>query len=122
MYENGKRVKGYQKKRLHKKKAKERHAKTWYYGKSGASWNDLVLKYKDEPRTKWGHPLDYWKECSLSGPRSYAKSQTNSTLRREFNNQCRRALLEDVDETYDYMSQVTNGNYRKYYDYNWTVW
>lgn len=122
MYENGKRVEGYQKKRLHKRKVKTAYAKTYCWGNSEYSWSMMVTEYKDVPRERWGHPLDYWKDFSLTGPRKYAKSQTNSTLRREFNNQCRRALLEDFDETYDYMPQVANGNYRKYFDYAWTVW
>lgn len=122
MYENGKRVNGYQRKRLHKRKVKQSYAKTWYYGDGQYEWNLLVLQYKDEPRSKWGHPLDYWKDCNLTGPRCYAKSQTNSVLRRKFNDECRKALLEDFDDTYDDLPRVANGNYRKYYDYSWTVW
>ena len=120
MYENGKRVKGYQKKRLHKRKMKNSYAKAWCYGNGETSWNELVLEFKDEPKDRHGgHPLDYWKEYSLSGPRTLAKEQTNRALRREFKNQSRMIM---IDDEYDYVSYLSNGNYRKYFDYDWTVW
>ena len=122
MYENGRRINGYQKKRLHKRKVKKAYAKTYCWGSGEYSWSMMVAKYRDEPRDRWGHPLDYWKDYSLTGPRRYAKSQTNNVLRREFKNQCQKAMLADFDDTYDYMPQIVNGTYRKYYDYTWTVW
>ena len=114
MYENGRRVNGYQRKRLHKRKIKKAYAKTWYYGDGEYAWNILVAQYKDEPRSKWGHPLDYWKDISISGPRSYAKKQTNKAIRRQFRN-CEREMLDEIP-------RLTKGYYRRYYDYAWTVW
>lgn len=122
MYENGRRINGYQKKRLHKRKVKKAYAKTYCWGSGEYSWSMMVAKYRDKPRDHWGHPLDYWKDYSLTGSRCYAKSQTNNILRREFKNQCRKAMLADFDDTYDYMPQIVKGTYRKYYDYDWTVW
>ena len=119
MYENGKRVNGYQKKRLHKRKIKNTYAKTWYWGNGQYDWDMMVIEYKDEPRSRWGHPLDYWKDFSLTGPRSYAKEQTNSIIRREYKDYCRRALIDNI---YDFTPNMSNGTYRKYFDYDWTVW
>ena len=119
MYENGMRIQGYQRKRLHKRKVKKSYAKNYLYGNKEGNWDALVIMYQDMPPTKWGHPLNYWKDYSLTGPRSYAKNQTNRTLRREFKNQSRRIIYDD---SYDYMPYINNGNYRKYFDYDYTVW
>ena len=97
MYENGKRVEGYQKKRLHKRKMKASYAKTYFYGDGEYTWKMLVTEYKDEPRMKWGHPLDYWKDYSLTEQRSMAKEQTNRALRREFNNYKNKIILEEIE-------------------------
>ena len=122
MYENGKRVNGYQKKRLHKRKVKNSYAKIYCYGDGEYTWRMLVTEFKDEPREKWGHPLDYWKDYSLTEQRSMAKNQTNRTLRREFNNYKNLICLEDIEDFMDYMPYLSNADYRKYFDYAWTVW
>lgn len=122
MYENGRRVNGYQRKRLHKRKMKKSYAKTWCWGNTETNWNSMVLMYKDEPRAKWGHPLDYWKEYSLSNPRTFSKKKTNRTLRRDFNNLSRKIIYSDFEDTHDYLPKVSNGTYRKYYDYDYNVW
>ncbi len=122
MYENGRRVNGYQRKRLHKRKVKKSYAKTWYYGDGEYAWNYLVIQYKDEPRSKWGHPLDYWKEISLSGPRAHAKKQTNKALRREFKNHESKIVLAEFEDSMEHLPRLANGDYRRYYDYSWTVW
>lgn len=119
MYENGKRVKGYQKKRLHKCKVKNSYAKSYYYGDGEYTWKMLVTEYKDEPRSKWGHPLDYWKDFSNTEQRSLAKRNTNRALRREFNNRKNQIIIDEID---DYMPYLSNADYRRYYDYAWTVW
>ena len=118
MYENGRRVKGYQRKRLHKRKVKQAYAKGWVYGEGMTVWNKMVIQYKDEEPTKWGHPLDYWKDYSRSNLRTHAKKQTNKAVRREFTNQHSKILLTDGED----FPRLTNGDYRRYYDYNWTVW
>ena len=116
MYENGRRINGHQKKRLHKRKMKDRYAKKWYYGETEASWKELVLKYEDEPRTKWGHPLDYWKDYSRSDLRTEAKNRTNRSIRREFSNNKDQITLEED------FPVIKKGKYRRYYDYAWNVW
>ena len=98
MYENGKRVNGYQKKRLHKRKVKNSYAKIYCYGDGEYTWRMLVTEFKDEPRMKWGHPLDYWKNYSLTEQRSMAKEQTNRALRREFNNFKNKIVLEEIED------------------------
>ena len=114
MYQNGKRVNGYQRKRLHKRKVKQSYAKSWIYGDGMTAWNNLVIEFKDEPRTKWGHPLDYWKDYSRSDLRQEAKRQTNRALRREFKD----ILRNEFDD----FPKLASGEYKRYYDYGWTVW
>ena len=48
MYENGKRVNGYRRKRIHKRKMKQSYAKGWVYGEGMTAWNNLVLEYTPE--------------------------------------------------------------------------
>lgn len=122
MYQNGKRVNGYPKKRLHKRKQKEKYAKKYIYGDSEVSWDTLKSIYKDTPKIGRYHPLNYWRDFSLSGPRAYAKQQTNSVLRSRFKAEKKEILMAyDVDDL-EYLPRLTNSNYRKYYEYKWTVW
>lgn len=102
MYENGKRIQGYQKKRLHKRRMRNGYAKA--YGKD--NWKVLMI---DAPFHC------YWKEPNISGLYSYAKGRTNDILRNNFKNLSRKALLVlDFDEEELY-GNLTKGKYRKYY-------
>lgn len=122
MYQNGKRVNGYPKKRLHKRKQKERYAKKYCWGNHEVSWQTLENAYRDTPGYGRYHPLNYWREFSLSGPRSYAKQQTNNVLRTKFKAENKKILTAyDVDDL-DCFPRLTNSNYRKYYEYSWTIW
>ncbi len=107
MYENGKRIKGYQRKRLHKRKIKGAYANIY----SWDDWTEFVSKHKDEPRNSWGHPLDYWKKFSLSERRTYAKAQTNRRIRRHFRDY---VGTEDIE-------YLSNSEYKRFFDYNWEV-
>lgn len=121
MYENGKRVNGYQKKRKHKNYLKKKYAKSYFYGNEAHDWNTMVIALKDVERNKHGrHPLDYWRAFYLSGCRKYAKNTTNRILRQHGREICYDAQyyndLEDVENL------PRNGKYRKHFDYGWTVW
>lgn len=122
MYENGKRVNGYRRKRMHKRKMKQSYAKTWVYGDGMSAWNTLVLEYKDTPAARWGHPLNYWKDCSHTTARQFAKHQTDHTLRREFNNVRNKVILADPEDFMEEVPTLSRGEYRRYFDYGWTVW
>lgn len=57
MYENGSRIKGYYRKRQHRRKLLKQHAKVW----GEENWKSLETKWRNEPMAKWGHPLQFWK-------------------------------------------------------------
>ena len=117
MYENGRRVKGYQNTRLHKRKVKESYAKTYTFGGSDRyDWNYLLTHYKDTPRNGW-HPLDYWKDYSLSEELTFTKNQTNKKLRHEFKNQSQKFFEEDED--FDCIPYLATGKYKKYCEQIW---
>lgn len=115
MYQDGVRVNGHCKKRLHKKKMKERYAKKCAYWYGSPEWNEIVAKYKNQEPTKYGHPLDYWKEFSLSELRKRAKHCSNSKLRSECKKEiCCMAKDDEAMENYDAMHGAT---YQKHFDY-----
>lgn len=112
MYENGKRVNGYHRKRIHKQESKNKFAKTWWYGNSAGDWNQMVIDYLRDPEYR---SLDYWKTFYLSGCRKVAKTSTSRRLRNIFKSYVAR-------EDYDNIPVLNNADYRKYFDYDWTIW
>ena len=119
MYENGYRVNGFRKKRLHKRKMQQRHIDSWFYGDGspGAmSWN--AFKAYVEKTANEGYPvsdaLEYWKTYYASGRRQQAKRETARRSRQEF----REAVNKCVD--FDEFDGLTA--YHRMYDYAWEVW
>lgn len=119
MYQNGQRVQGYNEERLHKNKMREHYAQQHYRGTE--SWNSLREKWEDKetPSHYCYHPLDYWKTFYLSGCRDYAKSETSSVLRAQNRKIAHAALYAD---DYDDIPMLRNGDYKRYYDYDWCIW
>ena len=97
MYENGRRVTGYNRKKIHKKVLNRKHYYRW------SEYDGYV-----SPDRK------YWKEFYLTGPRKVAKTCTNRKLRRIYNSY---DMLHKED-----IARPTNAMYRKYFDYWWTVY
>ena len=92
MYENGRQVNRYANKKKHKRKMKR-----W-----SGYLNDL-------------DGLPYWKTYYLSGRRGFAKEWTNRRLRSKFRE-------EVAQQDYENMSAPHCGEYRKHFDYAWTIW
>jgi hypothetical protein len=120
MYRNGKQVRGYAKKLLHKRYVKERYGRRGMgpYGYGGyKSWKDYEanrdLTWGDTAGEKVPWSLQYWKRYYFSGRRKFAKRCTNSRIRAR-----ERTLIhrEDADVA------LHGAEYRKMFDYNWTVW
>ena len=97
MYENGKRVNGYHRKKIHKRILKKKH-RIWY---------------ADYHTDNTNADKEYWKQFYLTGPRKVAKDCTNRKIRRTYN---KYNMLNTED-----MARPTNAMYRKYFDYWWTI-
>ena len=109
MYENGKQMNRYANKMIHKRKLKDIYRRNWRGDPRAASWEDFV-SHADE----WDD-LRYWREWYLSGPRKFAKGCTNKALRSGFPEEFSQEDLEDL-----YAPQ--HGEYKKSFDYMWSVW
>lgn len=122
MYENGQRVNGYRKKRLHKRKMKQRHADTWFYG-DGSSPAMSWPEFKAYAEKQLADPiygqfrtsiLDYWKTTYLSERRKYAKKETARRARQQFR--------EAVNKCADFSEFEGLPAYHRLFDYGWEVW
>ena len=121
MYENGRKLNRHARKRKHKQAMKERYAKKFFLMRSKCDWNTLKIVFEDYIPYKSRHPLDYWKEYHISGARRYAKDETNNKVRSDWRADASRALsLYDIDDDETYV--LRNSDYRKTFDYFWTVW
>lgn len=115
MYENGKRMNSYSKKRLHKQKMKNHFAKIWFWGDAEMSYNTIELFYA---RHFPGETIDYWKRWHFSGKRKLAKDNTNRKLRQLGRKKCHQAKIADIEEIGRF---ADNAEYRRYawYDNLW---
>lgn len=109
MYENGKQMNRYANKMIHKRKQKKKYTRSYFRGYRGASWEDYCAHAEE-----WDD-LEYWKEWYLSGSRKFASECTNSKLR-----SCLKNDLSHMD--YEEMYAPQHGEYKKFFDYAWTVW
>ena len=106
--------------RKHKKKLKQRYGHGLYNGHR----TNLRL-HEDECRENYGNRAnarnggyEYWQSVYLTGPRKIAKDGTNSAIRSMY-----RDMLNTIDVEYaDEIDALNNADYRKYFDYDWTIW
>lgn len=109
MYENGRQMNRYANKMIHKRKQKNLYRRLWFGGFQASSWEDYAAHARDSD------PLKYWKTYYLSGPKRYAKQQTNNIARARFR--------EDVSSTeYEDMYAPQRAEYQRFFDFCWTVW
>ena len=123
MYENGRKLNRHARKRKHKQTMRERYAKKYCLLSGQYDWNTLEITFKDHIPYKFEHhhPLDYWREYYVSGARRYAKDETNNKIRSDWRADASRALsLYDIDDDETY--GLRNSDYRKFFDYIWTIW
>lgn len=109
VYENGKQINHYANKMIHKRKLKDKYRRSWIGNPRCASWEDYFAHADD-----WDD-LKYWKEWYLSGSRRFAKCCTNSALRSGFRE-------EFSHEDYENMYAPQNSEYKRLFDYMWSVW
>lgn len=115
MYERGRRVKGYAKKRLHKRKLKKQFLEHLWGYPQYKSYKDYLANHKplwdpdSAPNTR------YWQKVYVSGCRKLAKDQTNRKIRRRYKTDIQKG-------EYEMLPAIKGAGYRKYYDYWWTVW
>jgi len=108
--------------RLHKRKLKKKfaHCVFRHY------WTNLKLMeehYKDEAnqfdwwmnRHRPNDGFNYWQNGDISGRRKFAKKQTNKVIRTK-----NREHLANMDP--DEIVADRGNDYRKEFDYNWTIW
>ena len=96
MYENGKQVNRYAAKMIHKRRQKNLCRRKYFGGIRGSSWEDYVAHLGERDSLKY----------YLSGPKGFAKRQTNRVLRSRLRKE-------------DHLPQ--GAEYRKYFDYWWAV-
>ena len=108
MYENGKQMNRYANKMIHKQKIKNKYRRDWFR-RPCASWEDFSAH-----RYEWDD-LRYWRISYDTGSRRFASDCSNSKLRAEFKEEL--AHME-----YEEMYAPQKGNYKKHFDYWWTIW
>ena len=133
MYENGMRKNRYSNKRHHIDVQKKKFLSGLYRSSTIGMSYEQYLATLDEDEREWrtrpykqgGLPVceQYWSTCYVSGVRGHAKDMTSSIIRAKWRNK-RNALLQlNEDELDDFDCEIaSNSNYRKHFDYAWTVW
>lgn len=117
------RLNRYAAKRRHKRKLKKNYAERFgRYAWPGLLEAEMRREAAEKADTYWyrKHPprnggFEYWGSYSVSGRRKFAKNQTNRVLRQAFRNETANREAEDI-------RAMRGADYRKNYDYNWTVW
>ena len=126
MYENGRKVSRYYKMREHKRRMKDRFLKNPFMGSAiGMEFEQYLASLSPFLRTySYGARKDYmpaceqyWRHAYISGPRKYAKKETNSKVRAYWKNELARC--EDWE---DFDSNMQNTDYQKHFDYAWTIY
>lgn len=131
MYENGRRLNRHSCKRRHIDEQKKRFLRNPFMGNAAGMTYEQYLATRDNSDWDWrfGCHIDkayceqYWRACYLSGPREYAKSETNSVLRSHWRKKLNDFMLLDEEDWDDFDCGVGQHNgYQKHYDYAWTIW
>ena len=126
MYENGRKVSRYYKMREHKRRMKDRFLKNPYmYSAVGmefeqylASLDPFLRNYSYGARKDYMPACEqYWRHAYISGPRKYAKEETNSKVRAYWRNE-----LAHCEDWEDLDSNMQNTDYQKHFDYAWTIY
>lgn len=114
----------YQQMRRHKRKLKEKYAKSrWDYRENiklleaeereKADRDDWF--YRRGPKYLRNGGFMYWQDFSISGSRQYAKKYSDKRIRQRF-----REMLSKMD--YEDVPAYHGKDHEKEFDYNWAVW
>lgn len=110
MHHNRNSIKGYKRKIAHKNRLKRDFARrggSCYWFGGYASWEDYVANHGEFDS------LNYWRRGYFSGSRKFAKRSTNRVI---------RAKEKQLLRTEDSDIALKGGEYRKAFDYGWTVY
>ncbi len=138
MYENGEKIRGHFKKKIHKKKLQKRFLRNQPYGSgTNISYNHYVATEKQkaiDDATRYGYTLEgwlynkngnhlpwfkrYWEgnRSFFSGLRKFAKQETNHKLRAEFRNNYKKWVETEEEPNY------RKSDYQKKFDYWYTIY
>lgn len=131
MYENGKKLTKYAKKRKHIDKQKQRFLHNPFMGSAnGMTYEQYVAtRNVEDMNYRWGCHNDkpwckrYWCFAYLTGPRQYAKDMTNSAIRNHSRHKVAEFLLLNEEEWDDFDHEIEQHNgYQKHFDYWWTIY
>ena len=106
--------------RKHKRNLKKKFGYGLYNG-----YRTNIRLMEDEYRNAFGDAKNrpnggyrYWRHAYLSGPRQYAKDNTNSTIRAMY-----RDMLNTIDsDAMDDVQALNGSDYEKMFDYWWTIY
>ena len=127
MYENGRRLNHYSRKRKHIDKQKQKFLKNPFMNPAG-TYEQYLATADEHDRRVWGcrdipYCEQYWRFAYVTGPRQYAKDATNRVIRAYARMKLDEFLALDEEEWDDFDFEVEQHNgYQKHYDYAWTVW
>ena len=100
----------YSRKCRHKDIMKKNFCASWHRDYSKGAWNRI----KNQETDKWW-AYKYWLTYYVSGCRKVAKRATNKKIRSKY-----RDIVNAAE--FDTLTALSNADYRKYFDYNWTIW
>ena len=100
----------YGRKCKHKDVMKRNFCASYYRAYSKNAWDRI----KNQDNDTWWKKR-YWLTYYLSGCRKIAKKSTNRKIRGIYRNITNAAEL-------DILTALSNADYRKYFDYDWTIW
>lgn len=106
--------------RKHKRKMKQKYGRGLYEG-----YRTNLRMHEDWCRENYGNcrnarngGYEYWQTYYLTGPRQYAKEQTNGVIRAFYRDLINSLDIEDLED----VQALTGSDYEKMYDYDWTIW
>ena len=109
MYENGRQVNRYANKMIHKRNLKRKYLIGGLFWRGYISWEQYVGCADGRD---W---LRYWDTFYISGRRGYARYCSRRKIRADFRQQVAHG-------DYENMYAPHGGQYKKFFDYAWTVW
>ena len=109
MYENGVQLNRYANKMVHQRKMKYAFLNKTFGWMPGVSWEEYMARKKEQDSE------EYWKIWDVSRRRAFASRCSRRKIRSEY----RQALVHmDLEDMY----APQHSEYKKIYDYWWTIW
>ena len=109
MYENGRHLNRHANMLRHKRNVKNRYLRTGYFNRSWGSWKDYEAHKKEYDSDR------YWVTDGRNGRRRYAAQCSKKKVRSAVKAETEKADAEE-------MALPNRGQYKKLFDYAWTIW